>query len=98
MIETQDVYAELREKKADLLTMFASPGWALLNRWLNEQILVRRDRAYAGDTQEIRDEARVEGHAIEHVINLAVYLADHAGLNGAEGASLDSPKTTPEAQ
>lgn len=98
MTQNQDVYAELREKKADLLAMLASPGWALLNKWLNEQILVRRDTAYAGASAEEREQARVEGHAMEQVINLAVYLADHAGLNGADGASLDSPETTPEAQ
>lgn len=93
-----DAYQELRENRQAMAEFFASKGWELLYKWAEVQVKAKFEDAIRLTDPTERETARIEGLAIEKVIRLPFFLAEHAGLNGlAEGASVDSPQTTPEA-
>lgn len=92
-----DAYEELRAHRADMVQFFASKGWELLLKWAEAQARVEFEKAIRGATPEEREAARVEGLAIEKVIRLPFFMAEHAGINTAKGAFGHSDQTTPDA-
>jgi hypothetical protein len=92
-----DAYKELRENRAAMAQLFSSKGWEILVAWTAAQTKGYFETAIRGETEEARNEARIQGLTMEKFVRLAMYLADEAGLNNAEEAPSQSEAATSEA-
>lgn len=91
-------FDQLKEHKSDLLALFASKGWEIWLEWAKREVSKEYTEAIHGETAQLREEARVNGKALERFVRVPFFLAEQIGIAQAKGAVPDFQEPTPEAE